>query len=108
MLYLPRGRPKKLDNQKISLILGVLYRNESGLWLRELSKQTNLHPSTVNFYVERVLSPLLIDERVGNDEKPILRVIRLKPAIIEKLNQGYNFSEIMKYIKMVENIKDSV
>ncbi|MCD6215842.1 MAG: hypothetical protein J7J92_02065 [Candidatus Aenigmarchaeota archaeon] len=101
-----RGRPSKIDVKKISKIIGVLYKNPDGLWLRELSKNAGLHPSTVNLYIERSLKPLLIDERIGNDEKPLLRIIRLKPIVIQRLDQGQRLSDILKYIKLIEKIKN--
>lgn len=101
-----RGRPSKMDINKTSKIVAVLYKNPDGLWLREIAKRTGLHPSTINAYIERGLRPLLIDERIGTEEKTLLRIIRLKPIVIQRLDQGQRLSGILKYVKLIEKFRD--
>ncbi len=98
-----RGRKPGLDPNKIKDILSVLAENPEGLWLRQIAKQTNIHPSTVSKYIESALKPMVEQENLGgNDEKkPIIRVIKLKPYVIEQLHQGKPVSSIYKIMKVI-------
>ena len=98
-----RGRKPGLDPNKIKDILIVLSENPEGLWLRQIAKQTSIHPSTVSKYIGSALKPMIEEQNLGgNDEKkPIIRVIKLKPYVIEQLQQGKSVSSIYKIMKVI-------
>ncbi|MAH43314.1 hypothetical protein CL614_06400 [archaeon] len=98
-----RGRKPGLDPIKVKDILEALASNPGGLWLRQIAVQTGLHPSTISKYIEKALKPMIEEENLGGEEekKPILRVIRLKPYVIEQLNQGKSVSSIYKIMKVL-------
>ncbi|MFC2143332.1 hypothetical protein ACFLQN_02945 [Candidatus Aenigmatarchaeota archaeon] len=97
------GRKPGLDQKKVVMILSVLIRNPDGIWLRKIAKETGLHPSTVGKYVDSILSPLVDDNSLG-DSKPFLRVIKLKPFIMQKLQEGMDIKQILKLIRITEKI----
>jgi hypothetical protein len=100
-----KGRPSGYNIQNILSITKVLLENPEGLWLRKIAKKANLHPNTVSNYLNTVLSPLVEDISLGDDEKPIIRVIRLKPSVYKKIKEGANIQEILKFSRIIKNIE---
>ncbi len=100
-----KGRPSGYNIQNILAITKVLIENPEGLWLRKIAKKANLHPNTVSNYLNTVLSPLVEDISLGDDEKPIIRVIRLKPSIYKKIQEGTNINELLKFSQIIKNIE---
>ncbi len=98
------GRPGGPDPKKAMLIIKILYENPEGLWLREIAKRAKIHPSTVSHYIDTVLAPLVEDTKLGR-EKPILRVIKLKPFIIDKLSRGESLSDTLRYLRLVNKFR---
>lgn len=98
------GRKKGFNSKKIGLILSVLMKNQDGMWIREIARQTRMHPTTVTKYVEGVLKPLLDDVSLGNTSKHLLRIIKLKPFVIERLEQGQSLDKIMKMLNLMNKI----
>ncbi len=97
------GRRKGPDINKIALIVKALYEYRNGLWIRQLSRICRIPLSTTSYYVDKVLRPILEDARIG-DETTILRVIKLKDGIIEKLDDGENINSIIKYMSVLKKI----
>jgi len=99
------GRKKGLDDRKIMVIFSVLVNNPEGLWLRRMAKEAGLSPATVNHYINTVLKPLVDDVSLGSGEsKPLLRVIKLKPFVFEKIQEGRDINEILKLLKLMKKI----
>jgi hypothetical protein len=98
------GRKKGFDKKKIIAIVSVLANNPDGLWLRRIAEETKLHPSTVTKYIDTLLKPLLEDISLGGSGKPLLRVIRLKPMVIERLQKGQSIDQIMKILKLMDQL----
>ncbi len=98
------GRKRGFDEKKISAILGVLLANQDGMWIRRIALETGLAPNTVRYYVASVLQPLVEDTALGGGGKPLLRVIRLKPFVIERLQQGQDINQIMKFMKLLNKM----
>ncbi len=98
------GRKKGFDAKKISSIISILLKNQNGIWIREIGRQTSLHPTTVTKYIEGVLSSLVEDVSLGNTDKHLLRVIKLKPFVIERLEQGQSLDKIMKMLNLMNKI----
>ncbi len=98
------GRKKGCDNKKIVLIVSLLARNPEGLWLRRLAKEAGLSPMTVSKYADTVLKPLIEDVSLGNEGKSIIRVIRLKSLVIERLRDGKDLNQILKILAMMEKV----
>ena len=100
------GRKPGLNSQKIARIFGVLAANPDGVWLRDLARQCKCTHATISRYiVNSSVSPLLIDQTVGNPEKPALRYIRLKPFVLERLQEGKSLDQIMRMLRVMESIK---
>lgn len=99
------GRKPKLDNSKINNIVSVLVRYPDGIWLRRLAEETGLNHATVAKYIVRALKPLVEDTSLGGTAKPLLRVIKLKPAVLEELQKGKDLQQILKVLGMMSNYK---
>jgi hypothetical protein len=98
------GRKKGFDEKKIRTIVGVLVSHPEGLWLRRIAKETGYSPMTVSHYLETVLAPLIEDVSLGGEGKPLLRVVRLKAFVVERLGQGQDLRQIMKLLKMFSKV----
>jgi hypothetical protein len=99
------GRKKGLDKKKTGAIINVLIANPDGIWLRRIAEETKLSPATVAHYIETALKPLVEDTSLGKTEKPLLRVIRLKPFVLERLREGRNINDIMKILDLMKKIE---
>lgn len=98
------GRKKGLDKRKIGAIINVLIANPDGIWLRRIAEETKLSPATVAHYIETALKPLVEDTSLGKTEKPLLRVIRLKPFVLERLQEGKDINDIIKILDLMKKI----
>ena len=98
------GRKKGFDERKIRKIVGVLAANQDGIWLRRIAKETGFSPTTVAHYLEGPVAPLLDDVSLGSGNKPILRVVRLKQLVVERLQQGDDLRKIMRLLKMMDRV----
>lgn len=97
------GRKKGFDVRKIGKIVSVLAANPDGIWLRRIAKESGYSPATVAHYLETVLGPLIDDVSLGPG-KPLLRIVKLKPFVIEKLQEGRNIRQIMKILQLVGKV----
>jgi len=95
------GRKKGFDKKKITAIITVLANNPDGIWLRRIAEETKIHHSTVTKYIDTLLRPLIEDVSLGSSGKTLLRVIKLKPLVIERLQQGKSLDQIMKILKLM-------
>lgn len=98
------GRKKGFDEKKIGKIISVLAANPDGIWLRRIAKEAKISPSTATLYVEGILATLVEDTSLGTG-KPLLRVIRLKPFVLEKLQEGRDIRQIMKILRLMGKIQ---
>jgi len=98
------GRKKGFNKEKISLIITVLSRHPEGIWIRALADECKLAPNTVRHYIQGALNPLIIDTSLGRSEKPHLRVVRLKPYVLQRLSEGKNIAQILRMLKAIEEI----
>jgi len=104
-IYPTMGRKKGFDERKIASIIVYLSKYSDGVWLRQIAQNIGLSPSTVAKYIEGVLKPLVEDTSLGHGPKPLLRVIRLKPAVLQELENGKDLQHILKLLKMINNYK---
>ena len=96
------GRKPGLNGEKIGRIISILAANTDGLWLRELARKCGFTHATVSRYVTSPpLKALILDDSVGKPDKPALRLIRLKPFVIERLQQGQDINQIVKFTKLM-------
>lgn len=100
------GRKKGFDNRKIVAIVGVLVNNPDGLWLRNIARETGLHPLTVSKYLDTILRPLVEETSLRSEKKPILRVIKLKPFVLEKLQEGRNIQQVLRLLRLMESVRE--
>lgn len=64
---------KPIDKNKINQIINILKKNPQGLWIRELSRRSNLDKSTVSNYVNKHLKDKLEVKQYGN-----MKFVKLK------------------------------
>jgi predicted DNA-binding transcriptional regulator YafY len=96
------GRKPGLSGEKMGRIISILVANPDGLWLRELARKCGCTHATISRYLDSSsLRPLLLDDSIGKPEKPALRLIRLKPFVIERLQQGQSLDQIMRFLRLM-------
>ena len=98
------GRKKGFDKNKITKIIEVLARNPDGIWIRRIAAELKLSPTTVTKYIDSILKPLIEDVSLGGSGKPLLRVIRLKPFVLERFHEGKSIEQIMKILRLMNKL----
>ena len=93
------GRKPGFDQKKAENIVKVLAQHPDGVWVRRIAEEAALHPTTVTKYLEGILSPLIEDVSLAGRERPILRIVRLKTYVVERLQEGKTAEEILKLLK---------
>ena|SRR3989338_1330334 len=97
-----RGRPSGSSPEKVRKIVQVLINNQDGVWIRQIAKQTSMHPTTVTKYIYGVLAPMIDIQELGSGGgKILLKVVRLKPLVIEKIEQGQKIGEILRFLELL-------
>lgn len=99
-----RGRPCGADQQKLAVVIKILAENPDGIWLRKIAKKAGLHPTTVGNYMDSVLSPLVEDVSLGSEQKPIIRVIKLKSSVIRRLEEGATLRHILQLSGVLRSV----
>lgn len=91
---------------RVNKIIGLLASNPEGMWLRQLAIETDIPISTLHRYIEYELQDIV--ESVGvKDERGKyfgLRIIRLKPKIIEVIESG-GIEKLKNFLEMSKNMK---
>ena len=55
------GRKRGFDEKKIAAIVGILYNNPDGTWIRRIAREAGMDNHTVAKYVDTVLRALVED-----------------------------------------------
>lgn len=100
---------KTYDFKKIKRIIAILLNNPDGIWLRKLSRDSKLSPSTVHYYLDGILSNV-IDNIGARDEDGKffgIRLIRLKNGIFSKLSEDNSEENLRKILKTAEILSNS-
>ena len=98
------GVTKGFDKEKIGKIIGILASNPDGIWIRQIARDTGIHHSTVTKYIDTLLQPMIEDVSLGGHGKPLLRVIRLKPFVLERLQEGKTIDQVMKLLHLMDKL----
>ncbi|MFH0949495.1 MAG: hypothetical protein V1802_03335 [Candidatus Aenigmatarchaeota archaeon] len=99
------GRKKGFNEKKIAGIIAVLMKNPDGIWIRRIAKELDISPATVIHYVNNVMAPLVDEIILGDTGKPLLRVIKLKLFVFERLERGEDLKQIFRMLKIIEKIE---
>lgn len=100
------ARPQRADPKKIAAILTVLAKYEEGIWIRKLAKEAGIHPTTATKYVEGPLAPMVEISSLGSpDGKTLLRVVRLKSIVFQRLAEGMSLAQVMRLLSVLEKVK---
>ncbi len=95
------GRKRGFNEKKIAAIIEFLYSNPDGVWIRRIARETGMDHHTVTRYIDTLLRPLIEDVSLAGESKTMLRVVRLKSFVIEKLAEGRNVQQILKILKLI-------
>ena len=98
------GRKPGVDTKKIEAILIVLAGVPEGLWLRRLARESKLSTTTVTKYISGPIQSLVDTVNLG-EEKPFLRVVRLKSTVFQKLQEGQSIGDILRAFELIEKAK---
>ena len=91
----------KLNMKKLAKLVKVMYDNPDGLWIRQMARVSGLPVSTVHHYLQ-MLSPLTEETQLG--ERPLMRVVRFRPEIMKKLDQGMSVNELVRIIRILKSV----
>ncbi len=80
-----RGRPSKPNDEIMKRLYNILLQAEDWLWVREISRRSNLPESTVRRYLNIHFADMIEEMDVGEDLSKIvkIRLVRLKPNVKE-------------------------
>lgn len=81
-------------NENLAKIIGILRKEEQGLWIREIHRRTGLNPALVKYYVERNPELFEVISPQETARKPIFTLVKLKPGGLTK--PGMVLSRILK------------
>ena len=89
------------NTKSIVRIIEVLMSFPQGIWLRRLSKEAKIPPSTLHYYLSHQLSQLTQSTGAKNEEGNYfgIRVIRLKSGVLRRLTQGERIEDLIKESK---------
>ena len=92
-----RGRKPGPCNKKIDQILKILEANPQGIWVREISRLTNLKRSTISLYINTHLADKVEDV---HDKILPMRLIKLKKNSSQAVQEKEELSkkEVPEYI----------
>ena len=90
------------DPQRIARILAILAKHPEGIWLRKLAQESGMTHATVGKYVDGPLAPVVEVTALG--EKPLLKVVRLKPAVQQKLGEGLTLEQVMRLMNLIGKV----
>jgi len=78
------------DLDKVETIIKTLRKYPEGIWLRKLSRESSLAPSTVHYYIEEIIDSFVESKGAkGEDGKYFgIRLIKLKEGIQNQLESG--------------------
>lgn len=97
MFSMPRP---KYDKNTVESLLKVLVNHPDGVWLSKLAKEADIPISTTAYYMDNQLSDLVFERSFG-DKKPVIRVISLRPRVLESLKKGVSFDRIVRLMKII-------
>ncbi|MBI2583498.1 MAG: hypothetical protein HYW25_02425 [Candidatus Aenigmarchaeota archaeon] len=99
------ARPKN-DPKKIVAIVQVLARYPDGTWIRSIARDAKLHPTTVSHYLSGPLMFLVEESTLGSpDRKPLMRIVRLKPDVLDRLRQGDTVKQVIRLAGLLEKVR---
>ena len=90
----------KYNPDTVKRLISVLFKNPDGVWLSRLSRLSGVPLSTTSYYLNNQIR-VLVDERTVGGEKPLVRVISLKPRVLEGLSEGKSVSSLLKLMKLI-------
>jgi len=97
-------KPKN-DPQKIIKIVQVLSKYPEGVWIRRIAKEANVNHKTVSRYLAGPLATLVEESSLGNAEaKPLMRIVRLKPMVLDRLHQGDTIKKVLRLTGFLEGV----
>ena len=69
---------RKPDQNKIDKILNVLHQHKTGIWIRELARQTKLPVSTLHFYLYKYVKDIEIKNLEFSGRIGQYKIVKLK------------------------------
>ncbi len=88
------------DPQRIARILAILAKHPEGIWLRKLALEAGMTHATVGKYVDGPLAPVVEVTALG--EKPLLKVVRLKTTVFQKLEEGQSLDQVIRLMALLD------
>ncbi|MFB6217329.1 MAG: hypothetical protein ABEJ72_10275 [Candidatus Aenigmatarchaeota archaeon] len=86
------------DLDKIKKIIRTLREFPEGIWIRKLSRESELPLSTVHYYIDNVLDSFIVSEGARDSEGNFfgLRLLKLKDGVENQLESGRSIQYLLK------------
>ena len=92
----------KYNPDTMKKIITVLASHAEGIWLSRLAREAELPVSTTAYYLNNQLRPLIKEHSLGGDKK-IIRVVSLKPQVLQRLVDGKDLGDILKLMNVISD-----
>lgn len=86
------------DLNKVENIIDTLRRFPQGIWLRKLSRESEMPPSTVKYYLDEIIDSFIDSQGARDDEGNFfgIRLIKLKDGIKKQLESGKSIEYLLR------------
>ncbi|MFP4116114.1 MAG: hypothetical protein ACLFTQ_02815 [Candidatus Aenigmatarchaeota archaeon] len=86
------------DLEKLESLIKTLRKYPDGIWLRKLSRESSIAPSTVHYYLEEVVDSFVESKGAKDGEGKYfgIRLIKLKEGIRNQLESGKPVEYLLK------------
>ncbi|MFP4045984.1 MAG: hypothetical protein ACLFS3_02910 [Candidatus Aenigmatarchaeota archaeon] len=90
--------PKNPDLTKVKNLLSTLRKYPQGIWLRKLSRESDISPSTVHYYINNVVDSFIVSQGAKDSEGKYfgIRLIKLREGVRKQLDSGKTVEYLLK------------
>lgn len=90
--------PNDPDLSKVKDLLSSLRKYPEGIWLRKLSRDSSIAPSTVHYYINNVIDSFIVSQGAKDSEGKYfgIRLIKLKKGVRKQLESGKSVEYLLK------------
>lgn len=92
------GEPNSPDSDKIKQIIDTLREYPQGIWLRKLSRESNIPLSTLHYYIDNIMKPFVVSQGAKDEEGRYfgLRLLKLREGVRNHLESGKSVEYLLK------------
>lgn len=98
----------RADLNKVKTIINTLREFPEGVWLRKLSRESSIPPSTVHYYITNVIDSFVESKGAKDKEGKFfgIRLIKLRDGIKKQLEAGKSIEYLLRAKNILTGRKD--